>query len=115
MKVYQEVVGGTFEVDLRFQGSMPQNIRTGQSYHINLVLGEPEESTLVSLGGFFNSTGGQWIYVVDATGGFASKRNIKIGRKNPKNYEIIEGLNVGEKVITSGYDLFGENDKLILR
>ena len=115
MKVYQEVVGGTFEVDLRFQGSMPPNIRTGQSYHINLELGEPEESTLVSLGSFFNSTGGQWIYVVDPSGGFATKRNIKIGRKNPKNYEIIEGLNAGEKVITSGYDLFGDNDKLILR
>lgn len=115
MKVYQEVVGGTFEVDLRFQGNMPANIRTGQGYHINLELGEPEQSTLVSLGGFFNSTGGQWIFVVDPSGDFASKKNIRIGRKNPKYYEIIEGLNAGEKVITSGYDLFGDNDKLILK
>ncbi len=114
-KVYPEVRNSQFQIDLVFIDERPENIRTGQTYYINLQLGEPEQSTLVSLGGFFNSTGGQWIYVVDPSGDFATKRNIRIGRKNPKYYEVLGGLNDGEKVITSGYDLFGDNDKLILR
>jgi HlyD family secretion protein len=114
-KVYPEVRNSQFQIDLVFTDERPDNIRTGQTYYINLQLGQPEQSTLVSLGGFFNSTGGQWIYVVDPTGDFATKRSIRIGRKNPKFYEVIEGLEPGEKVITSGYDLFGDNDKLILR
>ena len=114
-KVYPEVRNSQFQIDLVFTDERPQNIRTGQTYYINLQLGQPEKSLLVSLGGFFNSTGGQWIYVLDPSGDFATKRDIQIGRKNPKYYEVIGGLNVGEKVITSGYDLFGDNDKLILR
>jgi HlyD family secretion protein len=114
-KVYPEVRNGQFKIDLVFEGEKPENIRTGQTYYINLQLGQPEQSLLVSLGGFFNSTGGQWIYVLDPSGDFATRRSIRIGRKNPKYYEVLEGLEPGEKVITSGYDLFGENDKLILR
>ncbi|WP_167612094.1 efflux RND transporter periplasmic adaptor subunit [Maribellus sediminis] len=114
-KVYPEVRNSQFQIDLVFTDERPTNIRTGQTYYINLQLGQPEQSTLVSLGGFFNSTGGQWIYVVDPSGAFATKRNIRIGRKNPKFYEVLDGLQDGEKVITSGYDLFGDNDKLILR
>ena len=114
-KVYPEVRNSQFEIDLVFTDERPENIRAGQTYYINLQLGEPQKSLLVSLGGFFNSTGGQWIYVVDPSGDFATKRIIKIGRKNPKYYEVLEGLEKGEKVITSGYDLFGENEKLILR
>jgi len=114
-KVYPEVRNGQFKIDLVFEGEKPENIRTGQTYYINLQLGQPQKSTLVGLGGFFNSTGGQWIYVLDPSGDFASRRSIRIGRKNPKYYEVLEGLEPGEKVITSGYDLFGENDKLILR
>ncbi len=114
-KVYPEVRNSQFEIDLVFTDERPENIRAGQTYYINLQLGEPQKSLLVSLGGFFNSTGGQWIYVVDPSGDFAAKRTIKIGRKNPKYYEVLEGLEKGEKVITSGYDLFGENEKLILR
>jgi len=114
-KVYPEVRNSQFKIDLVFSGERPDNIRTGQTYYINLQLGQPEQSKLVSLGGFFNSTGGQWIYVVDPSGSFATKRSIRIGRKNPKYYEVLEGLEPGEKVITSGYDLFGDNDKLILR
>jgi HlyD family secretion protein len=114
-KVYPEVRNSQFEIDLVFTDERPENIRAGQTYYINLQLGEPQKSLLVSLGGFFNSTGGQWIYVVDPSGDFATKRSIKIGRKNPKYYEVLEGLEKGEKVITSGYDLFGENEKLILR
>jgi HlyD family secretion protein len=114
-KVYPEVRNSQFEIDLVFTGERPENIRAGQTYYINLQLGEPQKSLLVDLGGFFNSTGGQWIYVVDPSGDFATKRTIKIGRKNPKYYEVLEGLEKGEKVITSGYDLFGDNEKLILR
>jgi len=114
-KVYPEVRNSQFQIDLVFTDERPENIRTGQTYYINLQLGQPEQSTLVSLGGFFNSTGGQWIYVLDPSGDFATKREIRIGRKNPKYYEVLSGLEAGEKVITSGYDLFGDNDKLILR
>lgn len=114
-KVYPEVRNGQFKIDLVFESEKPENIRTGQTYYINLQLGQPQKSTLVSLGGFFNSTGGQWIYVLDPSGDFATRRSIRIGRKNPRYYEVLEGLEPGEKVITSGYDLFGENDKLILR
>jgi HlyD family secretion protein len=114
-KVYPEVRNSQFQIDLVFTDERPDNIRTGQTYYINLQLGQPQKSLLVGLGGFFNSTGGQWMYVLDPTGSFASKRNIRIGRKNPKYYEVLEGLEENEKVITSGYDLFGENDKLILR
>ena len=114
-KVYPEVRNAQFKIDLVFTDERPDNIRTGQTYYINLQLGEPQKSLLVSLGGFFNSTGGQWIYVVDPSGDFATKRKIQIGRKNPKYYEVVSGLEAGEKVITSGYDLFGDNDKLILK
>lgn len=114
-KVYPEVRNSQFQIDLVFTDERPDNIRTGQTYYINLQLGQPEKSMLVSLGAFFNSTGGQWIYVLDPSGDFATKRDIQIGRKNPKYYEVLGGLQPGEKVITSGYDLFGDNDKLILK
>ena len=114
-KVYPEVRNSQFQIDLVFTDERPDNIRTGQTYYINLQLGQPKKSLLVGLGAFFNSTGGQWIYVVDPSGEFATKREISIGQKNPKYYEILSGLKEGEKVITSGYDLFGDNDKLILR
>lgn len=114
-KVYPDVRNSQFQIDLVFTDERPDNIRTGQTYYINLQLGQPEKSLLVSLGGFFNSTGGQWIYVLDPSGDFAIKRDIRIGRKNPRYYEVLEGLEEGEQVITSGYDLFGDNDKLILR
>lgn len=114
-KVYPEVRNSQFRIDLVFSGERPDNIRTGQTYYINLQLGQPQKSTLVKLGGFFNSTGGQWIYVVDQAGEVAVKRKIRIGRKNPKYYEVLEGLEPGERVITSGYELFGENDRLVLR
>ncbi len=114
-KVYPEVRNSQFQIDLVFTDNRPDNIRTGQTYYINLQLGQPKKSLLVGLGAFFNSTGGQWIYVVDPSGDFATKRQISIGQKNPKYYEVLSGLEAGEKVITSGYDLFGDNDKLILK
>ena len=114
-RVYPEVRGGTFEIDMVFPDSMPDNIRTGQTYYTSLQLGQPKISVLVPIGGFFQETGGQWIFVVDPSGSFATRRNISIGRKNPKYYEVLEGLKPGEKVIVSGYETFGKNEKLILK
>ncbi|MDP4208081.1 MAG: HlyD family efflux transporter periplasmic adaptor subunit [Bacteroidota bacterium] len=114
-KVYPEVRDGRFEVDLFFTGRLPTNIRAGQSYNIGLQLGETQQALMIPRGSFYQSTGGQWIYVLEADGKTAVKRNIRIGRQNPRNYEVLEGLKPGEKVITSGYELFGKNDKLILK
>jgi HlyD family secretion protein len=114
-RVYPEVRNGTFEIDMIFQDSMPDNIRTGQTYYTSLQLGQPKVSVLVPIGGFFQETGGQWIYVLDPTESFATRRTISIGRKNPKYYEVLEGLRPGEKVIVSGYETFGKNEKLIFK
>jgi HlyD family secretion protein len=114
-RVYPEVRNGTFEIDMIFRDSMPDNIRTGQTYYISLQLGQPKVSVLVPIGGFFQETGGQWIFVLDPTETSAFRRNISIGRKNPKYYEVLEGLQPGEKVIVSGYETFGKNEKLILK
>ncbi len=114
-RVYPEVRNGTFKIDMIFRDSMPDNIRTGQTYYTSLQLGQPKVSVMVPIGGFFQETGGQWIFVLDPSESFATKRNITIGRKNPRYYEVIEGLRPGEKVIVSGYETFGKNEKLILR
>jgi HlyD family secretion protein len=114
-RVFPEVRNGTFKIEMIFRDSMPDNIRTGQTYYISLQLGQPKRSVLVPIGGFFQETGGQWIFVLDPTESFATKRNISIGRKNPKYYEVLEGLKPGEKVIVSGYETFGKNEKLILK
>jgi HlyD family secretion protein len=114
-RVYPEVRNGTFKIDMIFRDSMPDNIRTGQTYYTSLQLGQPKVSVLVPIGGFFQETGGQWIFVLDPTESFATKRDISIGRKNPRYYEVLEGLKQGEKVIVSGYETFGKNEKLILK
>lgn len=114
-RVYPEVRNGTFEIDMIFADSMPDNIRTGQTYYTSLQLGQPKVSVLVPIGGFFQETGGQWIYVLDPSETFATKRTISIGRKNPKYYEVLDGLRPGEKVIVSGYETFGKNEKLVFK
>ncbi len=113
-KVYPEVRDGKFKVDLTFGGALPDNIRTGQTYNLNLQLGQPVEAVYIPRGAFFQKTGGRWIYVVDETGEKAYRRDIRIGRQNPRYYEILDGLAPGEKVITSSYDNFGDNEVLIL-
>ena len=113
-KVYPEVRNGQFKADFRFVGDAPENIRSGQTYYLNLQLGEAAEAILIPRGSFYQATGGKWIYVLDATGEKAYRRDIRIGRQNPQYYEVIEGLQPGEKVITSSYDNFGENEVLIL-
>ena len=113
-KVYPEVRNGQFKADFRFVGDAPENIRSGQTYYLNLQLGEAAEAVLIPRGSFYQATGGKWIYVLDATGEKAYRREIRIGRQNPQYYEVIEGLQPGEKVITSSYDNFGDNEVLIL-
>ena len=112
-KVYPEVREGKFKADFRFNGEQPANIRTGQTYYLNLQLGQPESAVLIPRGTFYQKTGGKWIYVVSPEGGKAVKREIRIGRQNPQFYEVLEGLEAGEKVITSGYDNFGDNEVLV--
>ena len=111
-KVYPEVRNGKFRADLKFVGIQPDNIRIGQTYYLNLQLGEPEEAVLVPRGAFFQTTGGRWIYVVDADGEGATRREIRISRQNPQYYEVLEGLQPGERVITSGYEKFGDSERL---
>lgn len=112
-KVYPEVRDGKFKADFKFVGQQPENIRSGQTYYLNLQLGQPVEAVLIPRGAFYQKTGGKWIYVVSSDGTKAVKRDIRIGRQNPQYYEVIEGLEAGEKVITSSYDNFGESDVLV--
>ena len=112
-KVYPEVRDGKFKTDFKFSGEQPANIRTGQTYYLNLQLGQPEEAVMIPRGTFYQKTGGRWIYVVSEDGTRAVKRNIRFGRQNPQYYEVLEGLQPGEKVVTSGYDNFGDNEVLV--
>ena len=112
-KVYPEVRDGKFKTDFKFSGEQPANIRTGQTYYLNLQLGQSEEALLIPRGTFYQKTGGRWVYVVSPDGSQAVKREIRIGRQNPQYYEVLEGLEPGEKVIVSGYDNFGDNEVLV--
>jgi HlyD family secretion protein len=112
-KVYPEVRDGKFQADFKFEGQQPDNIRAGQTYYLNLQLGQPEEAVIIPRGTFYQKTGGQWIYVVNKEGTKAVRREIRIGRQNPQYYEVLEGLEPGEKVITSGYETYGDSDVLI--
>ena len=114
-KVYPDVREGQFKIDLVFEGQTPENVRTGQTYHVKLELGESQKALMIPRGGFYQSTGGQWIFVLNQDGTEATKRNIKIGKQNPQYYEVLEGLNAGEQVITSGYEMFGENERISFR
>ncbi len=114
-KVYPEVRNGQFKTELVFQSDKPDNIRTGQTYHIRLELGESQKGILLPRGAFFQSTGGQWVFVLNSDGTEATKRSIRIGKQNPLYFEVLEGLMPGEQVITSSYELFGNHDRIVLR
>jgi HlyD family secretion protein len=114
-KVYPDVREGTFEIDMVFGKNIPENLRPGQTYHIELQLGQPETAILVPRGGFYQSTGGQWVYVLTGSGSEAVRRSVKIGRQNPQFYEVLEGLKPGEQVITSGYEMFGDNERIVFK
>jgi HlyD family secretion protein len=113
--VYPQVTNGRFYVDMMFANEQPKRIRRGQTVHVKLQLGGLTNALLVDRGGFYQTTGGQWIFVIDASGSFAVKRNLKLGRQNPQEFEVLEGLKVGENVIVSSYDNYGDVDKLILQ
>lgn len=113
-KVYPEVREGKFRTDFVFTGERPDNIRSGQTYYINLELGQPTESVIIPRGTFFQSTGGNWIFVLDKDGKKAYRRKIRIGRQNPQYYEVVEGLEPGEKVIVSSYESYKDNEVLVL-
>lgn len=112
-RVYPEVQNSRFEIDLDFVGDEPTTIRRGQTVRFKLEMSDPEDATVVPQGGFFQATGGNWIYVLDPSGEFATKRTIRLGRKNSAVYEVMEGLQPGEQVVTSSYDTFGDADRLV--
>ena len=114
-KVYPEVQDGQFRTDLHFVSDRPVNIRSGQTYHLDVQLGDPVQAVIIPRGSFYQSSGGEYVYVVDAEEKNARRRQVRLGRQNPLYYEVLEGLSPGEKIIISGYDLFGNNERLNLR
>ena len=114
-KIYTDVTNGSFQVDLYFEGEEPKQIKRGQTLQLRLKFSSATDAIIVKRGGFFQETGGNWIYVLDASEDFATKRKIKIGRQNTRFYEVMEGLEPGEKVIVSSYDSFGEKEKLVFK
>ncbi|MBD3375147.1 HlyD family efflux transporter periplasmic adaptor subunit [candidate division KSB1 bacterium] len=114
-KVYPEVIDGRFEVDMEFTDQEPRGIRRGQTVHIRLALGDLSEAILLARGGFFNSTGGQWVFKLDSDGQTARRTPVRIGRQNTQDYEILDGLKPGDRVITSSYENFGEMQVLVLK
>jgi HlyD family secretion protein len=114
-RIYPEVEDGRFEVDMLFTGKEPTEMTRGQTLHIKLQLSEALVAVLLPRGGFYQATGGNWAYVMDESGDFAVKKTTRIGRQNPKFFEVLEGLNPGEKVITSSYENFNDMERLILK
>lgn len=114
-KVVPEVKDRTFDVDLVFTGRMPDNVRVGKSFRVQIELGQPEQAFVIPRGNFYQSTGGQWIYKLNAAKTKAVRVPLTIGRQNPQQYEITDGLQPGDWVITTGYDTFGEAEELILK
>ncbi len=114
-KVYPAVNNGAFQVDMNFAGEVPASLTGGQNVYMKLEMSNPYQATLLSLGSFYNKTGGKWVYVIDPGGGRAQKRSIRVGNKNPLFYEVLDGLKEGERVITSSYDLYKDYDILILK
>ena len=114
-KIYTDVTNGTFQVDLFFEGDSPKNIKRGQTIQLRLIFSSPKDAIIVKRGGFFQETGGNWIYVIHPSNEYAVRRDISIGRYNTRYYEITEGLDPGEKVIVSSYNNFGGKDKLVFK
>ncbi|MEP2671664.1 MAG: efflux RND transporter periplasmic adaptor subunit [Cyclobacteriaceae bacterium] len=112
--IYPTITNGRFEVDMDFDGETPEGIRRGQSMRLRIELGQSSEELLLPVGGFYKDTGGNWVFVVEEGGGRAVRRDIKLGRKNTENFEVLEGLQPGDRVITSSYENFGNNEVLIL-
>lgn len=114
-KIYPQVLNGAFEADMVFVGAPPEGIKRGQSVSVKLELSAEEQATLLQRGGFYQTTGGNWVYVIDPSSGYARKRNVRLGRQNPNFYEVLDGLQSGDVVIVSGYENFGDKDELVLK
>ncbi len=116
-KVYEQVKAGTgqFQVDMQFVGDVPKDIRVGQTLQIRLALSDPTQAILLPKGGFFQTTGGNWIFKLDPSGKVAYRQDIQLNRASPDFYEVIGGLKPGDKVITSSYDTYGDNQELVLK
>lgn len=114
-KVYPEVRNGTFRTDFVFVGERPAQMRSGQTFYVELALGKSQQATLIPRGTFFQTTGGNWIFVLDKSGRKAYRRNISIARQNPQYYEVTDGLEPSERVITSGYEAFKDNEVLVIK
>jgi HlyD family secretion protein len=114
-KVFTQVTNGRFQVDMEFVGSVPEGIRRGQTLQIRLALSDETEALLLPKGGFYQQTGGNWIFKVNQSGTTAYKADIQIGRQNPDYYEVLQGLNPGDKVVTSSYENYGNMDELVLK
>lgn len=114
-KVYPEVRNGTFRTDFVFVGERPAQMRSGQTFYVELALGKSQQATLIPRGTFFQTTGGNWIFVLDKSRRKAYRRNISIARQNPQYYEVTDGLEPGERVITSGYEAFKDNEVLVIK
>lgn len=110
--IYPQVANGSFDADLEFTAPQPNGMKKGQNVQLRLALGETAKTLMIDKGGFYQSTGGNWIYVVDASGQFAQKRAIKTGKQNPQFFEIIAGLKEGEQVIVSSYETLGDYDRI---
>lgn len=114
-KVYPEVREGKFKVEFTFTDKCPDNIRSGQTCYLSLQLGQPVDAVVIPKGSFYSVTGGKWVFVLDSDGNKAYKRNIRLGRQNPEYYEVLEGLQPGEKVIVNGYEAYGDATSLTLK
>lgn len=114
-KVYSQITAGRFQVDMQFVGDVPKGIRRGQTLQIRLALSDETEAILLAKGGFYQQTGGSWIFKVSESGNTAYKVNINLGRQSPDYYEVLEGLKPGDKVVTSSYENYGDMQELVLK
>lgn len=114
-KIFTQVTNGRFQVDMEFKGEVPKGIRRGQTLQIGLALGDESVVTLVPKGGFFQTTGGNWIFKLNEAGTLAYKQDITLGRQNPNNYEVLSGLKPGDKVVTNSYETYGKMEELVLQ
>ena len=114
-KVYSQVKNGKFQVDMTFQGGVPKDIRRGQSLQIRLTLSDESQAVLLARGGFYQQTGGNWVFKLNEDGSVAYRVDVQLGRQNPDYYEVLQGLKPGDKVITSGYDTYMATQELILK
>jgi len=114
-KIFPQVQNGAFEADMLFTNKVPERIKRGQTVTVKLELSAQEEALLLAKGGFYQTTGGNWIYILRDNGTSAFKQSIRVGRQNPNFYEVTEGLKPGDLVITSSYDNFGDKDVLVLK